>query len=74
MIEKLKTLVSNTINQISEKQYSKDNEEHKIDLISALVHLCDISASSCLELDHSNKWGLWCVQEFHDQYNDERKN
>lgn len=61
VIEKLKSLVSNTISQITDKQFSKDNEEHKIDLISALVHLCDISASSCLELEHSNKWGLRCV-------------
>lgn len=51
VIEKFKTLVHNTIMKAPDKSYSILNEEHKIDLISALVHLCDISATSCLTFE-----------------------
>jgi len=33
-------------------------EDIKIDIICALVHLSDISSTSCLQFEHSNMWGL----------------
>ena len=67
------TFVSDTISGNEGKGFKFENEEARIKLISFLVHTVDISASSCMANEHSDKWGLRCAQEFHDQWEGEKQ-
>ena len=71
--KEFKAFVSDTIDGTDGKGFRFDNDESRIKLISYIVHTVDISASSCMALEHSDRWGLRCVQEFHDQWEGEKE-
>ncbi len=71
--KEFRDFVTDTISKVEGKGFRKDSEEAKIELISVLIHTCDISSTSCMLKEHSEKWGLRCNQEFHDQWEGEKK-
>lgn len=66
LADKFKQFVKDTINQTEGKAYSIENDEHRIDLITILIHTMDVSSTSCMDFDISHPWGLRCAQEFND--------
>ena len=56
--KRFKDFVTETISKVEGKGFRKDSEEAKIELISVMIHTTDISSTSCMKVEHSEKWGL----------------
>lgn len=59
-VSKFADLVKDTINKTEGKAYSIDNEEHRIELVSVLVHTMDLSGVGIMKFEIAHPWGLRC--------------